>query len=437
MRLRGLAAIVVVAGTAVAGASVAAQTTGGPSAGAQRGDGPGAAAKAGAGGSGPAMVSLDPVQCWWRTSTGAVRVGQTFSVLLTCGVIETDAATVVVDQSKLEPSVVQFPPFEVIGGTHGADLRTDQRRFFQYEYRLRLIAENLFGKDVGLPETKISYRIQTHVAQKTSLEGRDQTYILPAQSIRLLSLVPADAADIRDATGETFTDVDQRAFRANLFVVVGGVLFALAALVALLALVRMASRYRKTRTATDHLIADGRILRAVGSELAEVQRQREASGWSSDLAGRALAAMRVAGTYALGRTASQTRTANGAEADQGQLILSAGWPRSQRIAVSGSATAQMVSSEIARPSTNGRGRGPERAFSGASGQLLEPLHQALSDLTSAQYGQNGKFDETALDQALTNGTDIVRRLKWQQSWVMKRLAGRKAHTETASRTWSR
>jgi hypothetical protein len=74
---------------------------------------------------------------------------------------------------------------------------------------------------------------------------------------------------------------------------------------------------------------------------------------------------------------------------------------------------------------------------GSSGQLLEPLQQALSDLTSAQYGRNGKFDETALDQALTNGADIVRRLKWQQSWVMKRLAGMKGHTETASRTWSR
>src|SRR5215471_21123708 len=78
-------------------------------------------------------VSTDPLQCWWRTSAGAVRVGQPFTVVLTCAVLETDAATVVVDQSRLEPSVVQFAPFEVLGGTHGADLRTDLRRFFQYE----------------------------------------------------------------------------------------------------------------------------------------------------------------------------------------------------------------------------------------------------------------------------------------------------------------
>src|SRR4249920_415784 len=143
-------------------------------------------------------VQTDPLQCWWRTSAGAIRVGEPFAVVLTCAVLETEAATVVVDQSRLEPSVVQFAPFEVLGGTHGADLRTDQRRFFQYEYRARLIAENQFGKDVALPETKLSYHIESSVGQKTSLQGRDQSYILPPLSLRVLSLVPADATDIRD-----------------------------------------------------------------------------------------------------------------------------------------------------------------------------------------------------------------------------------------------
>src|SRR5262245_50876087 len=89
----------------------------------------------GAGSAAGQNVETDPLQCWWRTSAGAVRVGETFTVVLTCAVLETDAATVVVDQSKLEPSVVQFAPFEVQGGSHAADLNTDLRRFFQYEYR--------------------------------------------------------------------------------------------------------------------------------------------------------------------------------------------------------------------------------------------------------------------------------------------------------------
>src|SRR4030095_2141006 len=211
--------------------------------------------------------SADPLQCWWRTSTGAIRVGEGFSVVLTCAVLETDAATVVVDQSKLEPSVVQFAPFEVLGGQHGADLHTDLRRFFQYEYRLRLIAEGQFGKDVPLPETKLTYRVQSKVGDKTSIQGRDQSYLLPAQSVRVLSLVPADAADIRDASAETFADLDQRAFRANLLIVIGGVLFSLAGLLALLALVRLFTQLRKPSTAAQKLVSDGGILCAAGTAL--------------------------------------------------------------------------------------------------------------------------------------------------------------------------
>ncbi|MBI3492908.1 MAG: hypothetical protein HY047_14190 [Acidobacteria bacterium] len=75
---------------------------------------PGAAAQA---------IQTDPLQCWWRTSAGAVRAGEIFTAVLTCAVLDTDAVTVVVDQAKLEPSVVQWAPFEVLGGSHGADLR--------------------------------------------------------------------------------------------------------------------------------------------------------------------------------------------------------------------------------------------------------------------------------------------------------------------------
>src|SRR4051812_15557503 len=202
-------------------------------------------------------VQTDPLQCWWRTSAGAVRVGEPFTVVLTCAVLETDAATVVVDQTRLEPSVVQFAPFEVLGGSHGADLRTEQRRFFQYEYRLRLIADGMFGKDVALPDTKISYKIQSKVGQKTSVQGRDQSYVLPAQSVRVLSLVPGDAADIRDTSAsETFGDIDQRGFRANLFTIIGSVLFVLAALMVILGLVRLFQRYRKPTVVTQKLIGD-------------------------------------------------------------------------------------------------------------------------------------------------------------------------------------
>jgi hypothetical protein len=384
--------------------------------------------------------SADPLQCWWRTSAGAIRVGEPFSVVLTCAVLETDAAMVVVDQSRLEPSVVQFAPFEVLGGSHGADLRRDDRRFFQYEYRARLIAENQFGKDVSLPETKLSYHIQSSVGQKTSLQGRDQSYILPPLSIRVLSLVPADATDIRDTPSETFNDLDQRGFRANLLSVIGGVLLAVAALLTLLALVRLLARYRKPAEASSRLISDSAAIRAAARELAAVRRQREGGGWTPELAGRALAALRVAGAYAVGRRASLMPAASqsagspesldGSQAPEeaGRLIVRAGWPRARRVAVSGAITAQSVGRDrLRRAGTAGFAAAP----------LYESLEQALSAFTAAQYGRNGTLDDTALDEALATGGQVLKRARLDQTWVMKRLAARRVERQGDTRAWSR
>ena len=44
-------------------------------------------------------VEVDPIRCWWRTSTGAVHIGEQFDVSLTCAVLETEAVSVVVDES--------------------------------------------------------------------------------------------------------------------------------------------------------------------------------------------------------------------------------------------------------------------------------------------------------------------------------------------------
>ena len=373
-------------------------------------------------------VQTDPLQCWWRTSAGAIRIGEPFQVVLTCAVLETDAATVVVDQSRLEPAVLQFAPFEVLGGTHGADLRTDDRRFFQYEYRLRLIAENLFGKDVALPDTKISYKVQSKVGQKTSLQGRDQTYVMPAQSVRVLSLVPADATDIRDASTDTFADLDQRAFRSNLFVVIGSVLFVLAALLAVLVLVRILARFRKPATVTTSLITDGTILRGVGRELAAIRRLRNDGGWTTALAGRALGAMRVIAAYALDRRVGHMPAGAEGITEDGRLILRAGWPRGKRIAVSGSITPQVLATELKRTGASSNARRT---------QLLTSLQDALLALTSAEFGREGTLDDGALDQALATGVQALRQVKIKQIWLMKRIATWRAGTAVDNRAWSR
>src|SRR5262249_55609316 len=160
--------------------------------------------------------------------------------------------------------------------------------------------------------------------------------------IKVLSLVPADAADIRDTPVETFGDIDQRGFRANLFTVIGATLFVVAGLLALLGAVRLYRRYRTPATAAERPITDGAILRGVGRALAAVRRERNnAGGWTSDLAARALAALRVAATYALGRRvgcAKINQPAIGPQSSSmsdGTLVLRNGFFRGKPIAVSG------------------------------------------------------------------------------------------------------
>ena len=119
------------------------------------------------------------------------------------------------DQSRLEPTAMQLPPFEVTGGQRNPDLRSDQRRFFQYQYSLRLINGDMFGKDVRIPSVQVSYHIESRVQRGESVRGRDRTYLLPTESIRVLSLVPNDATDIRDAPPWTFSDIEAQRFRAR------------------------------------------------------------------------------------------------------------------------------------------------------------------------------------------------------------------------------
>src|SRR5215218_3821175 len=195
------------------------------------------------------MVEVDPITCWWRTSTSAVHTGESFDLRLTCSVVETEANKVVPDFSKLDPTVVQLPPFEVLGGTHAGDLVTPGKRFFQYDYRLRLIAEDAFGKDVTIPPLELAYRIESQVKGGDSTQGRDQTYSLPRTSMRLISLVPDDTSDIREAAAAPFTAIENRGSRANLLQTIAGVLFGLAGVVVIVMLISMLRR-KKTVTKT-------------------------------------------------------------------------------------------------------------------------------------------------------------------------------------------
>ena len=313
------------------------------------------------------MVEVEPITCWWRTSTSAVRSGEAFDLRLTCAVVETEANKVVADFSKLDATVVQLPPFEVLGGTHAGDLVTPGKRFFQYDYRMRLIAEDAFGNDVPIPPLEISYRIESQVQGGDTSQGREQSYSLPRTSIRLISLVPDDTADIREAPAAPFTAIENRDSRANLLQTIATVLFALAGVVALVMLISMLRRKKTVTKSTQLHLAPRTILAAVAKELDEVQRASR-GGWTQELAGRALAAARIAGAYATGRGVGQ-RPPNANETVVDGVLVVHQFGRGD-VFVSGGTTTQ---SAVAIPG----------------------LSDALKTLTVARYGRSEKIDSDA------------------------------------------
>jgi hypothetical protein len=372
-------------------------------------------------------IEADPIRCWWRTSAGAVRVGESFTLVLTCAVLENEMTTVVPDQSRLEPVAMQLPPFEVIGGQRGPDLRSAQRRFFQYQYTLRLISTDLFGKDARIPSVQVSYYVQSRVQGGESVRGRDRTYLLPTESVRVLSLVPSEATDIRDNPAWTFSDIEALRFRARVLSVAAGLLFAAAALVVLVALVRLARQYREGGAVGRRLLSDSAILRGVRRELASVRRHSEREGWSHDLVGRALAALRIAATIALGRRPGQIASSASAGTHEGQLMMRGGWLRGKKILVSGSATTDAVGRELSTEEGNLGHR-----------QALEAIQTGLSSLTAAQFGRDGKLDEPALAEVLNASGPALRRLRFEHLWIVRKLKGMtQVAVELGNRAWSR
>lgn len=351
---------------------------------------------------GTTNVEVDPLRCWWRTSAGAVRVGETFDMSLTCAVLENEAVQVLPDESRLGSAVIQMTPFEVVGGAHPADLRSGSRRFFQYQYVLRLISPDAIGHDVRIPDVTIHYRINSKIAGNAAVQGRDLVYVMPQQSVRVSSMVPADAGDIRDQLGENFSNSEALTFRANVLEIVAMTAVALGALMLLIVLVRLVRGNKRRTPADERLLSASSILSTAQRELAAVQKEREQQGWTDVLAARALAATRLAAGYALGRSASQRANA-AATAGEGRLVAKSMFGGKPRVLSS-----PVTAGDLKRAATAGNAVVPE---------AIDDLGEALTTFAAAQYGRTGALDQTALDAALSSAIAGAGRVKRRHTWL--------------------
>lgn len=354
-------------------------------------------------------LESDPIRCWLKSTKTSVHIGEQFNVALTCGVIETSRVSVVPDVGQIEPASIQLAPFEVLSGLRHPDIRAGVWRYFQYEYTLRLIADGFFGQDLAVPAVSLSYRVNLSDAGATQ-EGRESTYVLPQLPIRVVSLVPQIATDIRDAPRDTFADIDARTFRGTVSFVVAGILYAFAAVLLLLAIVRAFGKLKRRGPVLERILSSSTIVREAQHALGRVRTDAR-GGWTPDLMARALASLRIAGSLALGRPPAQTRVPRNAIAREGQLLIRRSWFKPGAVLLSAATTPNALSQATAPMPY--RVLGPTVA--------LDELQSALKVFSEGSYGRDAQIDAGALDRALSQGLEVLRALRVQSSWPLRYL----------------
>jgi len=112
--------------------------------------------------------------------------------------------------------------------------------------------------------------------------------------MRVNSLVPRKAADIRDTSPDTFADIEARRLRSTGALVAAAISFGFAAVLVGLALVRVVGRYRVRTPAAARPLPLGFVLGGSVRAARKVREDVARDGWSGELAGRALTVFRIA-----------------------------------------------------------------------------------------------------------------------------------------------
>lgn len=349
----------------------------------------------------PVLSDTNPLQCWWRTSAGAVRVGEPFDVTLTCAALDTAALRAVPDESRLTVAAIQLTPFEIIEGGRAPEVRAGDRRLIQHHYRLRLISPDVIGHDVKLPPLSIPYKVESRVGAGATLAGRDLAHLMPQLAIRVVSQVAADAEDIRDSSDASLARIDELRFRARTYTLAGWALAGIAALAALTALVPAFGVLRRTRRTTASRIADRAVLGEAARVLDARLSEARGSGWTPEALADAHVAVRAVAAMATGLGARDMALGAGTPLPAGRLRVRRRFGR-QAAAV----TAHVTSAHVTRAI--------DALPAGASAGLrsrLERLRDGLVAMTRAQYGATSATTDTgAVDEAVAAARDIAREM---------------------------
>jgi hypothetical protein len=187
------------------------------------------------------------------------------------------------------------------------------------------------------------------------------------------------------------------------------------------AVARVSTHARATGPTGERQVQNRFVLRGVDRELTAVGRERDQTGWTPALAGRALASLRIAGRFLLSQPVMSRSAEPDAPGAEGTLSLNGGRGRTS-IVVWGSITPESIARALVQ-------RSSARTHSTiARDQRLQRLHESLVCLTRAHYARDEQLPETALDAALVSGQELVAYLRHEQDWFVQFFASVTATT---------
>jgi hypothetical protein len=222
--------------------------------------------------------------------------------------------------------------------------------------------------------------------------------------IKILSLVPNDATDIRDASDASLAAVDSLRFRSSLFRVLTMVFGALSAVMVVLALVPLARRSRTISTIDRDRMPDRAVMAAVLADLDQVRKRAAAEGWSDDTIARALGDARLVAAAATGQAISE-KPLNGA-VPEGRILVSHGMIRATKATVASSLTAIELAKAV-----NGTSLSTTRQ------QQVDGLRGALDTFANALYRREPMREVTSLDEAVRQVSSVAQAVASERSWL--------------------